>query len=131
MLQFIKKHKFTIAFLSFTLLIWILSSIPRYHIPEGLRINDKVIHIFEFALLGLLGSLAYNEIWKNEKYCINAVTTFIVCSAYGGVDELHQYFIIGRNSSFGDFIADSIGVLIGLGIAYFIRSKKKDQPDAP
>lgn len=38
----------------------------------------------------------------------------------GGLDEFHQYFVPTRSLEAMDFVADSIGVLAGLLIFFFL-----------
>jgi len=42
----------------------------------------------------------------------------------GGADELHQWFVPGRTSSWGDATADMIGSLLGALIAVAIGRRR-------
>lgn len=85
---------------------------------------DKIIHFFEFFLLTLL-------FWKPissflNLTSINAISLiiFIFCSLNGFLDEYHQKFIYGRDSSYGDLLADVIGS--ACGIFYLRLTHKKN-----
>ena len=54
------------------------------------------------------------------------LVTLIVSIAYGGLTELMQeYFVPLRTGDWMDFLADSIGALIGIVVFYlFFRQKK-------
>ena len=49
-------------------------------------------------------------------------TAILISFALAGLDEFHQSFIPGRNSSFGDAVADGIGATLGSSVAiWFLR----------
>jgi len=50
--------------------------------------------------------------------------SLIWCSAYGALDELHQYFVPGRAMMWQDWIIDVIGSLIGIGLVFLVHRKK-------
>lgn len=69
---------------------------------------DKLIHFMEF---GLVGYLVYNSICDDfaERAEFISISFSIF---YGGLDEIHQYFIPGRSCDWMDFLADSLGVIV-------------------
>lgn len=75
---------------------------------------DKIIHIAEYALFGLLlaRALKYSISGLNNKkiYLIVLLVTFL----YGASDELHQLFVASRVCSAWDLLADIIGGMIGV-----------------
>ncbi|MCB9639865.1 MAG: VanZ family protein [Myxococcales bacterium] len=85
------------------------SQLPSALFPIGNM--DKLYHGLAFALLGWLLAGAFSH-WLTSAYWIVWSAT---CSAtlYGFLDEFHQSFVPGRDSSGGDLIADAIGALIG------------------
>ncbi|MBN1756383.1 VanZ family protein [bacterium] len=120
MLQYLRKHKFLLLFILYSIMIWVLSSLTKPELPIKFSGIDKVIHILEFMVLGFLGIFAYRETWTGKNSKLSITVSFIVCSSYGAIDELHQYFILGRNASFNDFLADTLGVGLGIIIAIII-----------
>jgi len=67
--------------------------------------------------------------------------TSLIGSAYGAIDEIHQYFVPGRNSDILDWVANTIGSILGaLAIMLVIkkfwkikeamRTKSVDQGDS-
>jgi len=42
------------------------------------------------------------------------IVALLLASGYGVLDELHQSFVAGRTATVSDWIADSLGALIGL-----------------
>ena len=87
---------------------------------------DKVIHLIEFAILGFLLSFGC---FLSLKYRlkVKAYMTFLSGTLLGALDELHQYFVPGRSTEILDWIADVLGVLLGLliFISLFRRAKGK------
>ncbi len=85
--------------------------------PEGVFGLDKVAHFTAYAALAFTLAL-----WpKAETWQLHRLRTGIIiiaiASVYGGIDELHQSFVPGRDASVYDWIADTLGV--GFGMAVF------------
>ena len=57
--------------------------------------------------------------------------TLVISIAYGGLTELMQEFIVpNRTGDWKDFLADSLGTLLGVAIFYlFYRKKNKIHPN--
>ncbi|NIM59679.1 MAG: hypothetical protein GTO16_12180 [Candidatus Aminicenantes bacterium] len=118
-----KKILFFIPAALYYALIFYLSS-RSYDIKIDILFFDKVIHIVEFALLGLFLSFGYFMSLKSS-LMMRAVLTIFTGIILGGLDEFHQYFIPRRSIEFFDVIADAVGVLSGfLLYYYFSRSVK-------
>jgi VanZ family protein len=99
-------------------LIFFLSS-RSYDIKIDVFFLDKIIHLIEFAFLGLLLSFGY---FMSLKSPLGLKAGLTICSGIllGSLDELHQYFIPRRSVQFFDVVADAIGILIGLLLYYYI-----------
>jgi hypothetical protein len=78
-------------------------------IPDPDFILHKLGHIFGF---GLLGTFVYLATGNSVKWGI-FITTIFAAS-----DELHQYFVAGRSSRFGDIVLD---VLAATCFVYVLR----------
>ena len=70
---------------------------------------DKIIHILEYFVLTIL-------LWKPicnffSQTSINTISfgIFLFSILNGFLDEYHQGFVYGRDSTYGDFLADVIG----------------------
>ncbi len=95
------------------LAIFIQSSIGSLKLPDiEFDLADKFLHFFAFGILGILTARGLrnskNRILK-ENY---TSLTFLICIIYGALDETHQYFVPGRHSSWEDWIADILGIVI-------------------
>lgn len=97
-------------------LIFYLSSQP--HPEEDLPsfvglFSDKVLHGIEYAVLG---GLCYRALrWgTNESWGSAALPLAVLfASLYGISDEVHQSFVPFRESSWLDWVADTIGATAG------------------
>ncbi|HEU4685057.1 MAG TPA: VanZ family protein [Nitrospira sp.] len=88
---------------------------PEEHLPEFFikQISDKLLHVMEFALLAGLCYRAFR--WAGGSFAARraVVLAIVTASGYGLTDELHQWFVPLRESSWMDWIADTIGALVG------------------
>lgn len=75
-------------------------------LPAG---ADKWVHGGLFLILGL--SLAWGK--GRTRSGVSGLLVLLMGVAYGAVDEWHQSFVPGRDSSVGDWVADSAGVVLG------------------
>jgi VanZ family protein len=95
--------------------LFLLSEVPPDLVGSGFGINDKVVHLGLYSVLG--GALAWG-VWKSGRW-VTPVLLLVLGFAYGALDEWHQSFVPGRDPSVGDFLADCAGVLLGF---FFLRS---------
>ncbi len=116
--------------LAYAGIIALLSSLstPRIHLAtlanvflvvpsdQFTTINDKLVHITEYTILGLLTYRAIQYSWGNKLGPFSAFLTIILVAFYGVIDEIHQWFIPLRNMESMDLMADILGGLIGMSI---------------
>lgn len=69
---------------------------------------DKANHALAFAVLVVLGALAYPGVWTR---------LLLALLGYGVLIEVLQYFTGYRDSDWHDVVADAVGLLIGWPIA--------------
>lgn len=109
-------------------LIFYLSSLPKPHeqLPAFVRdLGDKLLHLVEYGILGALGYRAFR--WASGPRIASwAVFLAIVAgSIYGATDELHQAFVPMREASVFDWIADTLGSVIGaLGLSWIEQRRR-------
>jgi len=96
--------------------IFILSSLssPDLSLFPAFYLSDKLFHLVEFSAFGFLLYRAFSEYQTPKKAFM---TSFFIASLYGFTDELHQYIVPLRNAEALDLLADSLGGLLGAGIA--------------
>ena len=102
------------------------SAFPRVKPALGI---DKMVHFGMYATFAFLCIWGYRKqyIKYNKTYRTKALKrTCIVSIAFGGITELMQeYLVPTRTGDWFDFIADSIGTLIGISIFWLFYHRKK------
>lgn len=88
-------------------------------LPEGV---DKLAHLFEFGLLALLFWRPLREAFPVFPEMKIAAILYFFVAANGVIDEFHQSFIAGRESSWADVAADLLGG--ALAIAWLLHREK-------
>ena len=88
---------------------------PRLAPTDRLSL-DKLVHLAAYAVLGWLPAMAF--IRRGRVFAAAGAMV-----AMGGLIELAQDFVPGRSSGVGDFLANAIGVILGVGIAFVTRSR--------
>jgi len=106
------------------LFYWILLFIGT-HIPPDSKLlakihgNDKVFHALAFAGLSFL--MAWAIPTDKARLHRNTLLAAFAIVVYAAMDELLQ-IPVGRTADWNDFVADCIGVLIGLTIYTIARA---------
>jgi VanZ family protein len=97
--------------------IWILSSQSTLPVPKGILGFDKLQHLL--AYLALAGTLTFWFSPKQREFHRNRTLLLItfIASIYGVSDELHQFFVPGRDCNVWDWVADTLGAFIGVSAA--------------
>ena len=114
----LKYLHFTIVYVLF---ISVLSHMPNTNLPESSHSfthQDKFFHFTEFFVLGILVQLSLIERTIFSKNAIMFMT--LICGfSMACIDELHQSFVQGRQSSIDDLYFDFFGIILS-----FINYKK-------
>lgn len=103
--------------LLYAALIFYLSSLPypEEQLPEFLlkKFSDKLLHLVEYGVLGVCFHRAFR--WAaGATSARHAVVLAIVASSFYGItDEVHQAFVPFRESSWLDWVADTVGGAMG------------------
>jgi len=88
---------------------------PEEHVPSFLLkdVSDKVLHAVEYAVLGGLCYRAFRWGLSEQMAARALIIAIVTASLYGVTDEVHQLFVPFRESSWQDWLADTIGAVIG------------------
>ncbi len=123
MLKFLERNKLRLVYLPliiYWIVLFVATSIPGEELPS-LDISDKMIHVAAYFILAVL--LNFTLLLQN-KYPYAKLRayylTIIIGVVYGALDELHQMFIPGRFAEFLDWIANVVGVLLGVFVVKMI-----------
>ncbi len=118
------NKKYTLLTILYLGMIFIQSSIPSERIPKMTLLSyDKLIHGGLYFIAAILIYLALREHRPGYSLPI-AWMTFGIAVFFGLTDEIHQYFVPGRNASFWDFVADSLGAALGVYLIHRFTLKK-------
>lgn len=116
-----KRLDFVALFL-YCLLIYWLSDQQYLPTPELFANEDKLHHFLAYFGMGVLTWRAFSHLLT--RYEVLFLASLIFCSFYGLSDEWHQSFVIGRNSSAADWLADTIGGFLGTFASYWYTLRK-------
>lgn len=96
--------------LAFAALILGVSSIPARSMPEAQSLwrLDKLVHALEYAVLATLVHRALRMSRAGNLFFL-ALVSAVGCALFGGLDELYQSTVPGRDSSPLDALADLVG----------------------
>jgi VanZ family protein len=91
-------------------LIFFMSSLPGQDLPEMPFLNgDKLVHLLEFGLLGMLLFRAFRFPPISQSPFRMALAVGI---PFAASDEIHQLFTPGRSCDVLDFLVDIIGIMV-------------------
>jgi VanZ family protein len=90
-------------------LIFLFSSFPPPIELPSFSLADKLAHLLQY---GLLASLIYFALKKAQANFHPILVAFLIASLYGVSDEIHQYFVAGRDADVLDAVADAVGSFV-------------------
>ena len=97
--------------------LFVLSSRPSIPAPQIAGL-DKVAHLVLYTIFGAL--LAWGARRAGTPVGWAAAAGLL----YGASDEWHQSFVPGRDSSTADWIADAVGIIVGIVLYQFWRARQ-------
>jgi VanZ family protein len=117
---------FQILTVLYMVMIFYLSHQPSLPQPEAFKdvpSIDRVEHIIEFFILGLLMFLSFHFSGNREMRRSAWMLALLGTVIYACVDEVHQMFVPGRFPEIIDLLADSTGAVLAcfLGVWYSQR----------
>ena len=121
-----KIFRFWFPVIVYSGIIYLGSSIPGKIAPSPIPYLDKMLHILEYAPFGFLigRALFYTKFRRMEAEILVTAVIFL-CFFHGLFDEYHQSFVLGRDSSLWDVLADTAGGFSG-GIIFLFKQKRRD-----
>jgi len=112
-----RKIFFGIWLLIYSIMIFIFSSQPEVGVEQYFYGQDKVMHFVIYGIHTLLCLLTLSDRISLLKF-IQYFLALILSISYGIFNEIYQYFIPEREYSFGDIVANSLGVITFLILIY-------------
>lgn len=132
MFKYLEKRKVWLVYVPlaiYWLILIVGTSLPIDRMPI-IGLSDKLNHLVAYFGLAILLNLTLIYQRKSRLFFDKAsLVTIIICLFYGVVDELHQILIPGRFADTYDWIADSLGTLIGVLVLNFLINQLKYQPE--
>lgn len=111
------------------LVILLLTSLPREAFASlpSFGLTDLIVHALMYMPLAVLVFRALDV--SNPRMAIAglAVYAMAICVAFAGFDELHQYPIPGRFADARDWMADCVGIGVGLVIGAVVAGYRRRQ----
>lgn len=105
-------------------LIFFFSTFQSDPVPRIYAFGLKSI-IYHFSIFLLLGFFLTISFVKGKKFKL-AFLSILLGALYAATDEIHQYFVPGRNCSINDFLVDLSGVFVGVVIYLIIKRFQKN-----
>lgn len=123
-----KKWLIYFPLILYWIILFIATTLPAADLPNT-GVSDKVEHFTAYMILAVFFNLTLMFQNKFPKFKKNAwLFTLIIILTYAGLDELHQLFIPGRDCDILDWLADSSGVLLGLGFVKLLMIYSRYKP---
>ena len=107
---------------------WKLSaqSDPESYVGVHLHLPDKLEHGIEYAAGGFLAAGALHGVFRVAGLR-SWIAPVICCTLWGVLDEIHQSFVPGRDSTGMDVAADVVGASIGT-LAFAFAAGRRQPP---
>jgi VanZ family protein len=93
-------------------LILTLSAQSRLRSPLGFQNGDKLLHLLEYAVLGVLLVRALARTWPGWSLQRTSCVALVAGLVVGAGDELLQSVIPGRDATVLDWYADGFGLVV-------------------
>src|SRR5688572_4922770 len=105
------------ATIGYWVVLLVITHIPQARVPRT-PMSDKTAHLLAYFVLGALLSLA---VWMTSpRRRFTWAVVLVILIAYGSADEFTQAWV-GRYPEVGDWLADSVGAAIGVGVVGVVR----------
>lgn len=117
-----KKVIFVMPLILYSVAIFLLSSFPQPDfIDLGFKFWDKLLHLKAFFIYGIFTIAAIASLRPMIKNGNLIALVLIIGFLFGLSDEIHQYFVPGRDADIWDLAADTAGVAISLTARNIVR----------
>ena len=116
--------------IAFAAVIFVGSSLSSSTIEETIRdlnwvtLSQELLHAAEFGIFALL---IYRLLWHYTGWPFLGLSpvVLVLTTGYGALDELHQAFVPGRDSSLYDLGWDALGAVLALSsVAVVVQLRK-------
>ena len=123
-----KKWMVYFPLIIYWIILFIATTLPSSQLPN-MHVSDKIEHFSAYFILAVFLNLAM--MFQNKSLVLKRkawLFTLLIIVTYAGLDELHQLLVPGRDCEFLDWVSDSSGVLLGIGLVRFLIIYFKYRP---
>ncbi|MGE5174798.1 MAG: VanZ family protein [Hyphomicrobiales bacterium] len=104
-------------------LIFTMSSIHGSSIPTFFPNVDKLEHLLEYSLFGLLAGRAIRFTMGGTRRARAAWATLAFCAVVAALDELYQKRVPGRSSDPRDWLTDVLAVSLAIALTQIVSAR--------
>lgn len=104
-------------------LILVLSSIPGAKVPAAFPFVDKMAHMLEYSLFGLLVGRAIRFTWTGSGRVLMTLAAVGIGAGMGLLDELYQGTVPGRTTDPLDWVVDVLAVALAVTLAQIVSAR--------
>lgn len=116
-----RKFLYFLPAAAYYALIFYLSE-RSYDFEVGVPHFDKGAHFLEFVVLAIFVFFGYSKSSRTGLR-MKAFLTFITATVLAIADEIHHYFVPGRESDILDVFADVGGIIFGLFVFWYFSRR--------
>jgi VanZ family protein len=109
--------------LAYAVFILVLSSIPGAKIPSPFPFMDKLAHLLEYSLFGLLVGRAIRFTWSGAGRVMMTLAAVGFGAGMGLLDELYQSTVPGRMTDPYDWLVDVIAVAAAVTLTQIVSAR--------
>ena len=109
--------------LAYVALIFSLSSIPGAKVPGPFPFMDKLAHLLEYSLFGLLVGRAIRFTWAGAGRLVMTLGAVGIGAVTALLDELYQRGVPGRSSDPYDWLVDVLAVTMAVVITQIVSAR--------
>ncbi|MCC6349241.1 MAG: VanZ family protein [Candidatus Eisenbacteria bacterium] len=106
-------------------LIFVLSAQPNLRPPFHFQNSDKLSHLLEYGVLGVLLARAMRATLRPRSWLLTTMLTMALGLGIGAGDEFFQSFVPGRDSTVFDWLADGTGITFAQ-LAYLAAARERE-----
>jgi VanZ family protein len=107
--------------------IFTLSAQPGLRAPLEFENSDKLYHLFEYLVLGVLIARTFANVLSEPRPLLTTLLTIAIGALIATSDELFQSTVPNRQSSFYDGLADTLGIALGQLLYWRWRERRAQQ----
>ena len=112
--------RYWLPVLAYVVLIFSLSSIQGSRLPNTFPYADKIAHLLEYSLFGLLVGRAIRFTLVGLGAALVTLAAVLIGAAVGFADEMYQGHVPGRQRDPTDWLTDVAAVAIAVVLARVI-----------